>query len=518
MAGGIEVAILSVWDKTGVVEFARELSGMGAELVSTGGTLKALREMGLRARSVADLTGFPEILDGRVKTLHPVLHGGILARRDTKEHMEELEKRGIRRIDLVAVNLYPFEATVNKPGCTLEEAVENIDIGGPSMLRAAAKNHEGVVVVCNPARYPAIIEELKKTGGVSLRTRRSLAAEVFRHTAAYDAAISSRLPGMLGVEEPFPEIFTAGARKALDLRYGENPHQKAAFYRDPFKVEPCAAFGEVLHGKLLSFNNYLDMDGALELAKEFDGPAAVIVKHTSPCGVAVRPALSDAYGAALAADSKSAYGGVVALNRPCDRATADQVAATFIEAVAAPDFDQDALAVLQAKKNIRLVRVGPLDRLEKREPTDVRRIVGGYLVQERDHATLGASGLKVVTKKVPTEKQIEDLLFARKVVKHVKSNALVFAKDLTTTGIGAGQQSRVDGVAIAVKKGADRIPGSVMASDAFFPFRDGVDEAANARATAIIQPGGSLRDAEVIAAADEHGIAMVFSGLRSFKH
>ena len=518
MAGEIEVAILSVWDKTGVVEFARELAMMGAELVSTGGTLKALREGGLQARSVSDLTGFPEILDGRVKTLHPVLHSGILARRDKKEHMEELHRRGIRKVDMVAVNLYPFESTVSRPGCTLEEAVENIDIGGPSMLRAAAKNYRGVVVVCNPARYPAIIEELKSSGSVSLETRKRLAAEVFRHTAAYDAAISSRLPGMLGVEEPFPEIFTASARKALDLRYGENPHQKAAFYRDPFRVEPCAAFGDVLHGKLLSFNNYLDMDGALELAKEFEEPAAVIVKHTSPCGVAVRPALSAAYGAALAADPKSAYGGVVALNRPCDKATADQVSATFIEAVAAPDFDPDALAVLQTKKNLRLVRVGPLGKLDKREATDVRRIVGGYLVQDRDHASLGPSDLKVVTKKAPTEKEVQDLLFARKVVKHVKSNALVFAKDLTTTGIGAGQQSRVDGVAIAVKKGGERIPGSVMASDAFFPFRDGVDEAAGARATAILQPGGSIRDAEVIAAADEHGLAMVFTGRRHFRH
>ena len=518
MACEIGLALLSVWDKTGLVEFARELSGMGAELISTGGTLKALKAAGLPVRSVSDLTGFPEILDGRVKTLHPVLHSGILARRDMKEHMDELQKRGIRTVDLVAVNLYPFEATVSKPGCTLEEAVENIDIGGPSMLRAAAKNYEGVVVVCNPARYPAIIEELRKNGTVSHQTRKHLAAEVFRHTAAYDAAISSRLPGMLDVEEHFPEIFTASARKALDLRYGENPHQKAAFYRDPFRVEPCAAFGEVLHGKLLSFNNYLDLDGALELVKEFSEPAAVLVKHTSPCGVAVRQTISSAYEAAHAADPKSAFGGVVALNRTCDLATADQINATFIEAVAAPSFEKEALAVLQSKKNLRLVQVGPLDDLEHREATDVRRIVGGYLVQDRDHASLSPSDLKVVTKKSPTQKEISDLLFARKVVKHVKSNALVFAKDLTTTGIGAGQQSRVDGVAIAVKKGADRIPGSVMASDAFFPFRDGVDEAANARATAIIQPGGSLRDAEVIAAADEHGIAMVFSGLRSFKH
>jgi phosphoribosylaminoimidazolecarboxamide formyltransferase/IMP cyclohydrolase len=517
MAAGMGIAVLSVWDKTGIVDFARELLALGAELVSTGGTLKALKGAGLEVRAVSELTGFPEILDGRVKTLHPVLHSGILARRDSKEHMEELEKRGIRKVDLVAVNLYPFEATVSRPGCTLEEAVENIDIGGPSMLRAAAKNYEGVVVVCNPARYQGIIEELKKSGSVSLETRKRLAAEVFRHTAAYDAAISSQLPGMMGVAEPFPDIFTAGARKALDLRYGENPHQKAAFYRDPFRLEPCAAFGDVLQGKLLSFNNYLDLDGALELAKEFQEPVAVVVKHTSPCGVASRPALSEAYRAALAADPKSAYGGVVALNRPCDRETAEQIASTFIEAVAAPDFDAGAMSVLTGRKNLRLVKVGPLESMA-RDPMDVRRIVGGYLVQDRDHAVLKASDLKVVTRKQPTDKEIGDLLFARLVVKHVKSNAVVFARDLTTTGIGAGQQSRVDGVAIAVRKGGDRIPGSVLASDAYFPFRDGVDEAAKAKVSAILQPGGSIRDAEVIAAADEHGIAMVFSGLRSFRH
>jgi phosphoribosylaminoimidazolecarboxamide formyltransferase/IMP cyclohydrolase len=518
MSGQIGLALLSVWDKTGVVDFARALSELGAGLVSTGGTLKALRDAGLSARSVTDLTGFPEILDGRVKTLHPIIHSGILARRDKIEHMEELDRRGISKIDLVAVNLYPFEATVSRPGCTLEEAVENIDIGGPSMLRAAAKNYEGVVVVCNPARYPAIIEELRRTGGVSHDTRKRLATEVFRHTAAYDATISSRLPGMMGVEEHFPDIFTASARKALDLRYGENPHQKAAFYRDPFRVEPCVSFGKVLQGKLLSFNNYLDLDGALELVKEFPEPAAVVVKHTSPCGVSVKKSISEAYRAALAADSKSAYGGVVALNRCCDRATAEQIASTFIEAVAAPEFDEEAESILMNRKNLRLVSTGPLDIPVSREKMDIRRMVGGFLLQERDLAVLKASDLKVVTRKAPSQTEIEDLLFARIVVKHVKSNALVFAKDMTTTGIGAGQQSRVDGVAIAVRKGGDRIPGSVMASDAYFPFRDGVDEAANAKATAILQPGGSIRDAEVIAAADEHGMAMVFSGLRSFKH
>jgi phosphoribosylaminoimidazolecarboxamide formyltransferase/IMP cyclohydrolase len=518
MACELELALLSVWDKTGVVDFARSLSALGTDIVSTGGTLKALRDAGIPARSVSDLTGFPEILDGRVKTLHPIIHSGILARRDNKSHMAELEKRGIRKLDLVAVNLYPFEATVGRPGCTLEEAVENIDIGGPSMLRAAAKNYEGVVVVCDPRWYPAIIDELNKTGAVSRLTRKRLAVEAFRHTAAYDASIASRLPEKLGVFEAFPDIFTAQARKALELRYGENPHQKAAFYRDAFRKEPCVSFGEVLQGKLLSFNNYLDLDGALELAKEFGEPAAVVVKHTSPCGVAVREEVSDAYRAALGADSKSAYGGVVALNRACDGATAEQIASTFIEAVAAPNFDERALAVLVKRKNLRLVKTGPLEIPAAREAMDIRRIVGGYLLQERDLAVLKSSDLKVVTKRAPSQTEIEDLLFARIVVKHVKSNAVVFAKDLTTTGIGAGQQSRVDGVAIAVRKGGPRIPGSVLASDAFFPFRDGVDEAAGAAVTAILQPGGSIRDAEVIAAADEHNIAMVFSGLRSFKH
>jgi len=518
MACEVGLALLSVWDKTGVVDFARGLSALGTELVSTGGTLKALREAGLAVRSVSDLTGFPEILDGRVKTLHPVIHSGILARRDSSEHMGELQKRGIRKVDLVAVNLYPFEATVGRPGCTLEEAVENIDIGGPSMLRAAAKNYEGVVAVCDPKWYPAIIDELKMNGKVSHETRKRLAMEVFRHTAAYDAAIAARLPEKLGVAEAFPAILTIGAKKQLDLRYGENPHQKAAFYRDVFQKEPCAAFGEVLQGKLLSFNNYLDLDGALELVKEFGEPAAAVVKHTSPSGVALRPAISEAYAVAHAADPKSAFGGVVALNRPCDRATAEQIASTFIEAVAAPDFDGDALALLRGRKNLRLVRVGPLDIPDGRDRMELRRIVGGYLLQERDLAVLKDSDLKVVTKKAPTQKEIHDLLFARIVVKHVKSNAVAFVRDLATTGIGAGQQSRVDGVAIAVRKGGDRIPGSVLASDAFFPFRDGVDEAANAKVTAILQPGGSIRDAEVIAAADEHGIAMVFSGLRSFRH
>jgi len=517
MVSEIRRALLSVWDKAGVVEFAKELSELGAELVSTGGTLKALKEAGIPVKSVSDLTGFPEILDGRVKTLHPVVHSGILARRDLKAHMDELDKRGIGRIDLVAVNLYPFEATIAKPGCTLEDAIENIDIGGPSMLRAAAKNYEGCVVVCSPASYKIIIEELKKDGKVSHGTRKKLALEVFRHTAAYDAAINSYLSDRFAPGEPLPDTLIAVARKALELRYGENPHQKASFYRDPLRVEPCAAFGEVLHGKLLSFNNYLDLDGALELVKEFREPAAVLVKHTSPCGVAVRSSISEAYNVAHAADSKSAFGGVVALNRKCDKAAADQINATFIEAVLAPGYDEDALAVLMSKKNLRLVNTGPLESAT-RQRYDIKRIVGGWLVQERDLAILKTTDLKVVTKKQPTEKEIMDLLFARLVVKHVKSNAVCFAKDLCTTGIGAGQQSRVDGVAIAVRKGGDRIPGSVLASDAFFPFRDGVDEASKAKVTAILQPGGSLRDAEVIGAADEHGIAMVFSGLRSFKH
>jgi len=517
MAGEILRALLSVYDKAGIVEFARELSSMGAELISTGGTLKALKEAGLPVRSVSELTGFPEILDGRVKTLHPFIHSGILARRDVKAHMDELVNRKIGRIDLVAVNLYPFEATVAKPGCTLEDAIENIDIGGPSMLRAAAKNYEGVVVVCSPASYPAIIEELKRSGKVSHETRKRLALEVFRHTAAYDAAIDSYLSDRFAPGEPLPDTLVVAARKALELRYGENPHQKASFYRDPLRVEPCAAFGEVMHGKLLSFNNYLDLDGALELVKEFSEPAAVLVKHTSPCGVAIRPTISEAYKVAHAADSKSAFGGVVALNRNCDKATAEQINSTFIEAVLAPEYDEDALAILKSKKNLRLVKTGLLASAT-RQRYDVKRIVGGWLVQERDLAVLRTTDLKVVTKKQPTEKMIQDLMFARLVVKHVKSNAVCFAKDMCTTGIGAGQQSRVDGVAIAVRKGGDRIPGSVLASDAFFPFRDGVDEAATARITAILQPGGSIRDAEVILAADEHGLAMVFSGLRSFKH
>ncbi|MGQ9583087.1 MAG: bifunctional phosphoribosylaminoimidazolecarboxamide formyltransferase/IMP cyclohydrolase [Thermoplasmatota archaeon] len=519
MVGGeVRLALLSVWNKQGVADFARELAALGVELVSTGGTLSVLREAGLEVRSVSDLTGFPEALEGRVKTLHPAIHAGILARRDSPAHLAELERLGIRKIDLVAVNLYPFEATVGRPDCTLEEALESIDIGGPAMLRASAKNFEGVVPICSPDSYPVVIEELKSTGAVSIETRRRLALEAFAHTAAYDAAVASRLPALLGLEERFPSRILLTATKVLDLRYGENPHQRAALYRDPERREPCAAFGEVLHGKLLSFNNYLDLDAALELVKEFTEPAATIVKHTSPSGVAVRASILEAYRAAHAADPRSAYGGVVALNRACDRATAEQIASSFIEAVVAPDFEGDALSILRAKKSIRLVRVGPLDASTGRERLDIKRIVGGFLVQERDLAALGAEDLRVVTKKHPSGEELRDLLFARLVVKHVKSNAVVFARGLTTTGIGAGQQSRVDGVAIAVRKGGERIRGSVLASDAFFPFRDGVDEAAGAGVSAILQPGGSVRDGEVVAAADEHGVAMVFSGLRSFRH
>ncbi|MEM4729084.1 MAG: bifunctional phosphoribosylaminoimidazolecarboxamide formyltransferase/IMP cyclohydrolase [Thermoplasmata archaeon] len=514
----VKLALISVWDKRGVVGFARELSALGAELVSTGGTFTVLREAGLKVLSVSDITGFPEILDGRVKTLHPAVHAGILARRDVKEHVAELERRGIRKVDLVAVNLYPFEKTAVAPGCTLEEAIENIDIGGPAMLRAAAKNFEAVVPICSPEAYPAVIDELRRTGRVSLETRKRLALEAFAHTAAYDAAIYSLLPRLMGFEELFPQRICLSASKALELRYGENPHQRAAFYRDPVRREPCAAFGEVLQGKLLSFNNYLDLDAALELVKEFSEPAATIVKHTSPSGAAVRPSISEAYREAHAADPRSAFGGVVALNRVCDRPTAEQIASTFIEAVVAPDFEEGALEVLSRKKNLRLLRVGPLEAPAFRDRIDVKRIVGGYLVQERDHALLSASDLRVVTERRPSEEELRDLLFARVVVKHAKSNAVVFARGLVTTGIGAGQQSRVDSVAIAVRKGGDRIKGSVLASDAFFPFRDGVDEAAAAGVTAILQPGGSIRDGEVIAAANERGIAMVFSGLRSFRH
>mgnify|MGYP000085463547 CR=1 FL=1 len=507
-------ALISVSDKTGVVEFARGLVDLGWEVVSTGGTYKTIKGAGVPVTYVSEVTGFPEILDGRVKTLHPKIHGGILALR-TPEHLKQLAEQGIVPIDLVAVNLYPFRQTVSREGVSLAEAVENIDIGGPAMIRAAAKNHQNVIVVVNPERYPAILEALR-AGEVGAELRLTLAQEAFAHTAHYDAAIADYL-GSLGPGERFPRELTLAFDLVGTLRYGENPHQQAAFYRDLRTKGPCVANAEKLHGKELSYNNILDLDAALELVREFDAPTVVIVKHNNPCGVAQAATVAEAYRIAFEADPVSAFGGIVAVNRTVDRAAAEEMVKIFLEAIIAPDFEADALEILRQKKDLRLLRTGPLGG-----PTNdwmsVRKVSGGLLLQEVDRKVADREALKVVTKRAPSPEEIEELLFAFAVVKHVKSNAIVVTKNRQVLGVGAGQMNRVGSARIALAQAGEKARGAVLASDAFFPFPDTVLEAAKAGVTAIIQPGGSLKDAEAIAAADAHGIAMVFTGLRHFRH
>ena len=517
-------ALLSVSDKTGVVEFARELSALGVNLLSTGGTAKSLREAGLPVTDVSDYTGFPEMLDGRVKTLHPKVHGGILARRDLPEHLAKLDEHAIPRIDLVVVNLYPFQATVAKPDCSLEDAIENIDIGGPTMVRAAAKNHGnemgGVGIVTDPADYAGIIAELKANGGaLSYKTRFDLARSAFTHTARYDAAISNHLTALAddGSKMPYPERFQLAFDKVQDLRYGENPHQSAAFYRESSAPAGAIAAYTQVQGKELSYNNIADSDAAWECVKAFDGVACVIVKHANPCGVAVAASPLEAYKKAFSTDPTSAFGGIIAFNTTVDRAAAEAVSAQFLEVLIAPAYTDEALELLKAKQNVRVLIV-PLGTVKQ---PDYKRVGGGLLVQSADFAPITAADLKVVTQRAPTDKELSDLLFAWRVAKYVKSNAIVYCKDGMTIGVGAGQMSRVDSARIAKIKAENAglvIPGCVVASDAFFPFRDGLDVLAQAGATAVIQPGGSMRDAEVIAAADEQGIAMVLTGFRHFRH
>lgn len=509
-------AIISVSDKTGVVEFARALKELGFEIISTGGTFKTLKENGIEARYVTEITGFPEILDGRVKTLNPYIHGGILARR-TPEHLKQLEEHNIGLIDLVAVNLYPFRQTIAKPGVTLEEAIENIDIGGPTMVRAAAKNFEHVVVIVNPERYDDVIRELREKGEVSRETRMALAAEAFTHTAEYDAYISTYLNRLVRGEEEFPPVLHLSYIKAQDCRYGENPHQKAAFYRLPGAVTPGVATAVQLQGKELSFNNIMDSNSAFELVREFDEPTAVIIKHNNPCGVASRPQLRDAYVAAFEADPVSAFGGIVACNWPVDGATAQEMIKTFLEVIIAPDFTPEALEIFKTKQGLRLLKTGGMPAGPQRG-WDLKAVNGGLLVQTVDAGRLDPAQLKVVSKAQPTPEQLEELLFAWKVVKHVKSNAIVVTKNKCTLGVGAGQMNRVNSARIALAQAGEKAKGAVLASDAFFPFRDTVDEAAKAGITAIIQTGGSLRDEESIKAADEYGIVMIFTGMRHFKH
>lgn len=516
----IRRALISVSNKDGILDFAKGLSELGIEILSTGGTAKLLRDGGLKVKDVSEFTGFPEMLEGRVKTLHPKVHGGILGKRHDPEHQRQMKDHGIEPIDLVIVNLYPFEQTVSKPDVSFEEAIENIDIGGPAMLRSAAKNHADVAVVVSPRDYARVLEEIKKTGEVSAKTRFELCRTVFLHTARYDSAIAAWLDSQVPVEERtrFPNILTLQFEKVQNLRYGENPHQQAAFYREFGRKEPSIALAKQLHGKEMSFNNYLDANSALELAKEYSETAAVIIKHNNPCGVATGESLADAYRKARDCDPVSAFGGVIAFNRMVDIETARELTATFVEVVVAPGFVGDALAELKRKKDVRLLDIGPTLK-DTAEGMDMKKVVGGLIYQDRDLGMIpDVKTLKVVTKRKPTDDEYEALQFAWRVCKHVKSNAIVFTMKDRTVGIGAGQMSRLDSVRIAVMKARSPLKGTVLASDAFFPFRDGLDEAAKAGATAVIQPGGSVKDEEVIKAADEHGMAMIFSAMRHFRH
>jgi phosphoribosylaminoimidazolecarboxamide formyltransferase/IMP cyclohydrolase len=510
-------ALLSVYDKSGIVEFASELAGLGFELISTGGTFTTLREAGLPVVAVADVTGFPEILDGRVKTLHPNIHGGLLARRDLPDHMAQLAQHDITPIDLIAVNLYPFSETTRVSSVSETEVIEQIDIGGPAMLRAASKNFESVVVLTDPSDYLSAIEDLKR-GGMSLDRRRSLAAKSFGHVAAYDTMVSSYLRD---VEQLFPEELTFAGRKVQDLRYGENPQQRAAAYRRLTPgVQGCGVpDANQLSGKELSFNNLLDADAAWTAIERFDAPAVAIVKHTVPCGVAIREALSDAFAMALEGDPVSAFGGIVALNRRVDSATAKHISEVFFEVVIAPGFDDEAIDMLSRRKQLRLLELErpPLEDSQAK-CLDLRPIAGGLLVQEQDGAWDDDVNWKVVTKREPTDSERRDLRFAWEIVRHVKSNAIVLAKNEAVVGVGAGQPNRVESVCIAAKKAGARAKGAALASDAFFPFADGLEEAIRAGITAAAQPGGSVRDEEVIAAADAANIAMMFTGMRHFKH
>lgn len=504
----VKRALISVSDKDGVVEFARGLTDLGVAIISSGGTAAALSEAGIPVTKVPEVTGAPEILGGRVKTLHPKIHGGILADRRKPDHMTQLEEQGIEPVDLVVCNLYPFERTVEHLSVKEDDALEQIDIGGPAMVRAAAKNHPSVAVIVNPSRYEEVLAEITSTGAVTAETRRALAHEAFRHTASYDAAISA----YFSRGEGYPSVVVLSGEKVADLRYGENPHQTAAFYKEGGAPTGLAA-AEQLHGKELSYNNLLDTDAAWRLVLELEAPAAAIIKHSNPCGVAQAASLSEAYARALDCDRTSAFGGIVALSGECDAATAEQIAAIFTEVVIAPGFTEDALVALTGKKNLRILRAEPS---YPRDP-EVRRISGGYLIQEQDPPD-PLDELKVVTKAQPTDEQMADLRFAWTVCKHVKSNAIVLAKDLTAVGVGAGQMSRVESTQLAAMRAGDRAKGTVCASDAFFPFRDGLDAAVDAGAVAVIQPGGSVRDDEVIGAADEHGIPMLFTGRRHFRH
>jgi len=529
-------ALLSVSDKAGIVELAQALHAVGVRLISTGGTAKLLADHGLPVTEVAEITGFPEMLDGRVKTLHPKIHGGLLGRRDLPEHMAALHRHAISTIDILVVNLYPFEQTVAKPGCTLEDAIENIDIGGPAMVRSGAKNWKDVAVLTDASQYQGVIDELKTGGKVSEKTKFALAVAAFNRISNYDAAISDYLsslqeePGAGPGQAPRRSLFPGQANgrfvKIQDLRYGENPHQQAAFYRDLVPAPGSLAVAQQLQGKELSYNNIADADAAWECVKSFDTPACVIVKHANPCGVALGKDPLEAYGKAFQTDPTSAFGGIIAFNRPLDGAAAQAVAKQFVEVLMAPDFAPEALQVFAGKANVRLLKIalppgGPRDWDNGRNLMDIKRVGSGLLMQTADNRELTLGELKVVTSKQPTQQELQDLLFAWKVAKYVKSNAIVFCKDGMTMGVGAGQMSRLDSARIASIKAQHAklsLQGTAVASDAFFPFRDGLDVVVDAGATCVIQPGGSMRDQEVIDAANERGVAMVFSGVRHFRH
>ncbi|WP_314588375.1 bifunctional phosphoribosylaminoimidazolecarboxamide formyltransferase/IMP cyclohydrolase [Paenibacillus terrigena] len=514
---GIRRALISVSDKTGIVDFARELAAAGVEIISTGGTKSLLEKENVPVIGISEVTGFPEIMDGRVKTLHPAVHSGLLAVRDNEEHTAQMKELGLDYIDIVVVNLYPFKETIAKPGVSYEDAIENIDIGGPTMLRSAAKNHAFVTVVVDAADYASVIEEVRASGDTTLETRKRLAAKVFRHTASYDALISDYLSKQVG--EPLPETYTVTYEKVQDLRYGENPHQSAAFYRKPLAGLGNITTAEQLHGKELSYNNINDANAALSIVREFDEPTVVAVKHMNPCGVGIGTTIHEAYQKAYAADPTSIFGGIVVANRVIGAETATLLGEIFLEIVMAPDFTPEAFDILAKKKNIRLLKLGEFSAsTDRKTEFAVTSVDGGMLVQETDIRQLDESDLKVVTDRQPTAEELKQLLFGWKVVKHVKSNAIVLAKDDMTIGVGAGQMNRVGAARIAIEQAGEKAQGSVLASDAFFPMGDTVELAVKAGVTAIIQPGGSIKDEESIRVANEHGIAMICTGVRHFKH
>ena len=514
----VKRALISVSDKDGIADFAKELSNLGIEIISTGGTASILSKAGIKIKEVAEITSFPEMLDGRVKTLHPIIHAGILAKRDDKKHMNTLKKHKINTIDMLVCNLYPFEKTIQKPKVEMDEVIENIDIGGPTLIRAAAKNYKDVIVVTKKDQYSIVLKSLKENGKLTISEKEKLALDAYTHTAQYDSIISTYLRNKW-TDEILPTNNSIALRKKQEMRYGENPHLKGAFYKTiPDATEPCIVNAIKLQGKELSYNNILDGNCAIECIKEFDDATCVIIKHATPCGIASAKTLLQAWKDAYATDTSSPFGGIVSFNREVDKDVAKELSNLFLEVIIAPGFNKEALEIFGKKKNLRLLELKDLDKKIQRKGMIFRSVVGGFLSQERDVTLTPKKDWKIVTKKKPTEKELTSMEFAVKCVKHIKSNSVVFVKGTKTVGIGGGQTARVDATWIATHKGKDNINDSTMASDAFFPFRDGIDVAAEAGVKSIIQPGGSIRDEEVIKAADEHGISMVFSGQRYFRH